>query len=225
MSDTYLITGASRGLGREFVAQLSRQGHRVLATVRRETDATRVREIGARVIVLDVTDFAAVESLSGELAAESIDVLINNAGVSSEARNLALTTPDELERAFRVNTIAPVMVVKSALDALRRGRRRIVVNISSQLASITNNTGGSSYPYRASKCALNMLTTCMANEFRSEGFTFVAMHPGWVRTDMGGPKAPMLPHDSIDWMLRTIAALGPTDSGKFLSYDGTLLPW
>ncbi|CAG0948316.1 C-factor [Phycisphaerales bacterium] len=225
MTCTYLITGANRGLGLEFSRQLAARGDRVIAVVRREDAAGGVAALAARVVVAEVTDAAGVEALGREVAGEKVDVLINNAGVSSEGKTLAGVTAGEMERVFRVNSTAPLMVTRAALPALRAGGRRLVVNISSQLASIANNTGGSSYAYRASKCALNMLTTCLANEFRGEGLCFVAMHPGWVKTDMGGPQAPMTPEQSVGWMVKTIDGLSMAESGRFLNYDGKGLPW
>ena len=97
--------------------------------------------------------------------------------------------------------------------------------MSSQLASITNNNGGSSYAYRASKTALNQLNRSLANELGPEGFTCVVVHPGWVRTDMGGPGAPILPADSVKMLLKLIDGLTPSDNGKFFNNDGTILPW
>lgn len=225
MAKTILVTGANRGLGLEFAKQLAARGDRVVATVRRADQEAVLRGVAARVILADVTSAAGIETMARDLAGETIDVLINNAGVSSESATLAKTTPEEMDRVFRVNSTAPLMVTRAALPALRAGGRKLVVNISSQLASIANNTGGSSYAYRASKCALNMLTTCLANEFRAEGLTFVAMHPGWVKTDMGGPNAPMTPPESVAWMIRTIDGLSLAQSGTFLNYDGKPLPW
>ncbi|MDX2115235.1 MAG: SDR family oxidoreductase [Planctomycetota bacterium] len=228
MPETYLVTGCSRGLGLEFARQLKARGDRVLGVLRTQT--ADARAACDRVFSLDVTSPDALSRLQHDLADERVDVLINNAGVSSESRTLDLCTADELQRVFLVNATAPVMVVKAVLPALRRGPRRLVVNISSQLASITNNSGGSSYAYRASKCALNMLTTCLANEFRPDAVAFVAMHPGWVRTDMGGPKAPLSPPESVRAMLATIGGpdgtgLGMSRTGSFLNYDGSPLPW
>lgn len=224
MPHTYLVTGANRGLGLEFARQLSSRGDRVIATVRRADAKSALSGKAARTIVMDVTDPAGIARLEKEVA-EPIDVLINNAGVSSESKGLATTEAAELERVFHVNAVAPVMVTRAMLPLVRSGQRKLVVSISSQLASIANNSGGSTYAYRASKCALNMLTTCMANEFRAEGLAFVAMHPGWVKTDMGGPQAPMTPPQSVEWLIRTIDGLGIADSGKFLNYDGKPLPW
>jgi NAD(P)-dependent dehydrogenase (short-subunit alcohol dehydrogenase family) len=225
MSNSWLITGASRGIGLEFVRQLAARGHRVLATARDPAKAPHLAPPAHAVLPLEATDDRSILALTDRLAAHPIDVLVNNAGVSSETRSIADLTSEALLRVLHVNAAAPLVVVRAALPALRAGARRTIINISSQLGSIANNSGGSTYAYRASKAALNMLTVSLANELRPEGFTCVAMHPGWVRTDMGGPQAPLTPTDSVASMIAVIERLTATDSGRFLNYDGKPLPW
>lgn len=222
---TIFLTGASRGIGLELARQLQAAGHHVIATVRDRVAAAPLVEAGARVIELDITDFSAVENLAERLGDTPVDVLVNNAGVSSTSKTLNDCNPKELLTAMTTNSIAPLMVTRALLPTLRAGSRKLVMNISSQLASIGNNKGGSSYGYRASKAALNMLTVCLANELRAEGFTCVAVHPGWVRTDMGGPAAPLLPAQSAAALLERIGTLRVEQSGQFLNYDGVQLPW
>lgn len=222
MPSTYLVTGASRGIGAELVRRLASRGDRPFATLRPPANPPP----GAvRTLPLEVTDRASIDALARSLEGSPLDVLINNAGVSSPSATLALTTGEELARCFAINAASPVMVAKALLPNLRAGSRRLIVNVSTQLASITNNSGGSSYAYRASKTALNQLTVCMANELRADGFTVVAMHPGWVKTDMGGPKAPLSTEQAVAHILATIDRLTPADSGRFLNYDGGPMPW
>lgn len=226
---TYLVTGANRGIGLEFVKQLSaRPGAVVIGTARRVSglgpEAASVK--GVRWVELDVSEWASIESLPERLAdVGSIDVLINNAGVSSQARALADVTGPELERVFRVNTFAPLMVTKALLPKLNAGRRKLVMNVTSQLGSIANNTGGSSYAYRASKTGLNQLTVSLANELRPMGVTCVMVHPGWVQTDMGGKEATLTPEVSVRGLLGVLDRAELSMSGRFLNYDGTGLPW
>lgn len=221
---TYLITGANRGIGLELVKQLRARGDAVLATTRTGTDAD-LSATGARVLKLEVSDEDSIAALGAAVAASPIDVLINNAGVGSQVSAINDQTLEELSRVFTVNAFAPILIAKACLPALRAGTRRVVMNVSSQLASIANNNGGSSYPYRGSKTALNQLTACLANELRSESFSCVSVHPGWVRTDMGGPKAPMLPPDSARHLIALADRLTPSESGKFLNFDGAPMPW
>ncbi len=224
---SYLVTGVGRGLGREFVRQLGARGDRVVGTVRRAGGA--VVEGAGRVVSLDAGDAGSIGRLGSEVGDEAIDVLINNSGVSSEARTLGSLDAGELQRVFMVNSIAPVLVARELLPSLKRGGRKLVVNISSQLGSIANNAGpgggGSSYAYRASKAALNMLTVSMSHELKGEGIACVALHPGWVRTDMGGEKAPFSPEESVRSMLRTIDRLTMADTGRFLNHDGVAIPY
>jgi NAD(P)-dependent dehydrogenase (short-subunit alcohol dehydrogenase family) len=221
---TYLVTGANRGIGLELVKQLRARGDTVIATTRTGSDAD-LAATGARVVKLEVSDEDSIAALGSTLAQTPIDVLINNAGVGSEAATLKDQSFEELSRVFTINAFAPILLAKACLPALRAGQRRVVMNVSSQLASIATNNGGSSYPYRGSKTALNQLTMCLANELRPENFCCVSVHPGWVRTDMGGPKAPMLPPDSARHLIALADRLTPADSGKFLNYDGAAMQW
>lgn len=225
MPTTNLVTGATRGIGLEFARQLAQRGDEVLATARDPKNAGELTSFRLSIGGLDVSDPISIDGLTEALAGRPIDVLINNAGVGSPTKSIADCTADEMQRVFMINSIAPMLVVKAVLPSLRLGKRKLIVNISSQLASITNNTGGSSYAYRASKAALNQFNKSLANELAPEGFTCVVVHPGWVRTDMGGPSAPILPPDSVKMLLKLIDGLTPADNGKFFNNDGTILPW
>lgn len=225
MPSTFLVTGATRGIGLEFARQLSQRGDDVLATARDPKNAGELTSFRLSIGGLDVSEPISIEGLTEALAGRPIDVLINNAGVGSPTKSINDCTADELQRVFMINSVAPMLVAKAVLPSLRLGSRKQIVNISSQLASITNNTGGSSYAYRASKTALNQLNKSLANELGPEGFTCVVVHPGWVRTDMGGANAPIVPADSVKLLLKLIDALTPADNGKFFNNDGTVLPW
>jgi len=227
MPQTMIVTGASRGIGLEMCRVLATRGDRVIATARATTPA--LAEIasahGVEVMELEVTDAGSINALAKRLSGRPIDALINNAGVSSTAKSISELTMEELQRVFAINASAPMLVAAALLPNLRLGARKVVMNISSQLASIANNKGGSTYPYRASKTALNQLTVCMANELRAEGFCCVCVHPGWVKTDMGGPNAPLLPPESAGYLIRLLDGLTPAKSGSFLKYDGATMPW
>lgn len=227
MAHTFVVTGASRGIGQEFARQLAARGEHVIATVRSLDKAAALHALGpnVRVLPLDVADPASISTFGRALASEKIDVLINNAGVKSLGRTIAELDPTEMREVMMVNAIAPMLVVQALLAPLRAGERKTIVQITSQLASIANNTGGSSYAYRASKAALNQFNKSLANELVADGFTTVAVHPGWVATDMGGASAPLTPHDSVRYLIRTIDNLTIADTGHFLNYDGTPLPW
>ena len=225
MATTYLVTGSNRGLGLEFARQLSARGDNVIGTVRDVAKAAEEPGHAASLVPLELSEQASIEALPTHMGDRPIDVLINNAGVSSDARTLADVSMDEFHRVFAINSFAPVLVTRSLLPNLRKGSRKIVVTVSSQLGSITNNSGGSSYAYRGSKAAVNMLSVSMHHELRGDGFTCVVVHPGWVQTDMGGPNAPLKPEESVAHLIRLIDRLTPEDGGKFFNYDGKTLPW
>lgn len=224
---TYLITGANRGLGLEFARQLStrKDDTRILATAREPEKAVDLQRLVHAVYPLDVADPKSIEKLADHVKDQPIDVLINNAGVSSDTKSIATLDPEDMRVTFAVNAIGPLLVTKSVLKNLEAGRRKTVFNITSQLGSIANNKEGSSYAYRGSKAALNQMSVCLANEKRKDGFICVVVHPGWVKTDMGGPQATLEPEESIAAMIKLLDGLKAEDSGKFFNYDGKPMPW
>jgi NAD(P)-dependent dehydrogenase (short-subunit alcohol dehydrogenase family) len=222
---TVFITGANRGLGLEFARQYTADGWRVIATARdpgRAGDLKRLKEV--EVHPLDVTDLAAVKALSRRLAGEAIDVLIANAGISGprEMRPEAIDETGWLET-FRVNTIAPLAVAGAFRAQVARSSERKVVAVSSILGSIGDNDDGGLYAYRSAKAALNAVWRSFAIDHRE--LIAVVVHPGWVRTDMGGAAATLSPSESISGLRRVIADLKPADSGSFFEYSGRTLPW
>jgi len=222
---TVLITGANRGLGLEFARQLHAAGAEVIGTARRPEAADALRALGVRVEQLDVADAASVAALAESLAGEAIDVILNNAGIFPARGSFETEDPAEVLHVLDVNTVGPLRVTQALLPNLRRGHRKLVMNMSSGLGSIANNQRGSSAAYRSSKAALNMLTRTLAADLASENFICVAMSPGWVRTDMGGERANLSPAESIAGMLAVLAPLTTADSGRYLNYDGSELPW
>ncbi len=224
-TQSYLVTGANRGIGLAFARKLSERGDRVVATARHPGKARDLIRLGVRVEPLDVSDDASIAALSRRLSGEPLDVLINNAAVGETGPGIARLRIADLERSFRVNAIGPVALVQALLPNLRAGQRRLVVNLSSGLGSISGNSDGGWSAYRASKAALNQLTRTLAAELRNEGFTFVVLSPGWVRTDMGGSGASLSPEESVAAMLRVIDRLDPSDTGRFLDHQGKELDW
>ncbi len=228
---TILVTGATRGIGLEFVRRYLERGDRVVATARDPQRADGLRGLSGarlRVVSLDVESAESIGGLGAAVGSEPIDVLINNAGITSTSKTLGVLDAAELSRVFMVNAIAPMLVTRALIGNLRAGSRRLLVHVTSQLGSIANNDGGSSYGYRASKAALNQLNRSLAAELRREegaAFTTIAIHPGWVRTDMGGPKADLSVEEAVGWMMKTIDGVNAEQSGAFLNYDGKPLPW
>jgi NAD(P)-dependent dehydrogenase (short-subunit alcohol dehydrogenase family) len=220
-----IVTGANRGIGLEFAKQLKAAGHEVVGTARNPEEAKELAALGVRVMQLDVTDAASVGRLAEALKGTPVEILVNNAGVTGGGSTIESMDIEAARRAFEVNAIGPMRVTQALLPNLKAGSRRLVVSISSRLGSIEKNDSGGYAGYRESKAALNMFMRSLSVEMRSSDFICIAMSPGWVRTDMGGSSATLSPEESVSGMVRTLSALTPKDSGRYLSYDGTELPW
>ena len=219
-----LITGANRGIGLEFARQYAADGWTVIGTARSPEKADELRETGARIEALDVVDADSVAALVESLDGQSIDLLINNAGIFPRENSLANVDFDDYEMTLLVNTVGPVRVTQALLPNLQSGDQKKIVNITSGLGSIANN-GGGYYGYRESKAALNMFTTTLAKELGPEGFICLTIHPGWVATDMGGPNANLSPPESVSAMRAVIKSMTPADNGAYRSFNGEPVEW
>lgn len=222
---TVLVTGANRGIGLEMARQLEARGMNVIGTARKPATATELNATGARVEQLDVTDAASIAALARRLEGVKIDMLVNNAGIAGHtASSFEETDFTQIGQTFAVNTLGPMRVTQALLPNLQAGRHKTVVQISSRMGSIERNSGGY-YGYRASKAALNMMNSSLAMELGPKGFTCVVMHPGWVKTDMGGEGADITPEVSVKGLLDVLSGLSPDDNGKFYDYQGQEIPW
>jgi NAD(P)-dependent dehydrogenase (short-subunit alcohol dehydrogenase family) len=224
MPSTYLVTGASRGLGAELVKQLCGRDHHVLAAMRDPKQGDAARRQGATVVQLDVDRPDGFDAFAASLD-RPVDVLVNNAGIADTDATLASLTAATMDRVHRTNVVGPALLTKALFPALQRGERRVVVNVSSSLGSIATTPGGFSYAYCISKAALDMLTVLLHRELSGDGFTIVAFDPGWNRTDMGGREAPLDPADTVRAMVGILERLGRADSGKFIGWDGQPRAW
>ena len=222
---TVLITGANRGLGLEFARQYSQDGWNVIGTARKPGDANKLKATGAQVLQLDVLDRDSVDAMAGLLEGRPIDLLINNAGIFPRVSAIREIDLDDYGRTLAVNTIGPVRVTQALLDNLRRGDKKQVVNMSSALGSIGDNSRGGFYGYRESKAALNMFTKTLAAELGPDGFIRLAIHPGCVATDMDGPNAPLTPEQSVSAMKAVLDGLDADDNGRYRAYTGEEVPW
>ena len=221
----YVITGANRGIGLELVRQLAAGGSEVIATVRDPGSARELATMAVRIEALDTGDPVSVSAFAERLGDETVDVLINNAGISGhDGGRLADTDIEQLLDTFNVNSLGPMRVTQALLPNLRAGAGRTVVQMSSILGCIAE-AGAGLFGYRASKTALNMLNKALSVELAGEGFTCVAMHPGWVQTDMGGAGATLTPAESVAGMIAVIAGLDTGKNGTFIDYRGENLPW
>jgi NAD(P)-dependent dehydrogenase (short-subunit alcohol dehydrogenase family) len=229
---TVLVTGANRGLGLEFVRQYAAEGWKVHAACRDPDTAKQLGRLAAAsggqvdVLALDVTDTVGVRAAAQSLAGEPIDVLVNNAGVGSP-KNQRLGSFDYAAwgHVLDVNTLGPMRVVEAFLENVVQGGERKIVTLTSAMGSIADNASGGSYAYRSSKAAVNMVMKSLSIDLAPRGITCVVVHPGWVRTDMGGPGGKLDPPESVAALRRLIAGLQRKDSGRFFNYDGKPYPW
>lgn len=225
---TVLITGANRGLGLEFARQYGAGGWRVIATCRdpAKAETLSASEGDIRIEALDVDDGASVDSLADKLKGESIDVLINNAGVYGP-RGLTARTMDyeAWGQALRTNTMSPFRVSAAFTPQVVKSQQKVIATISSRLGSMGENQDGRRYIYRSSKAALNAVMKGLAIDLAGDGIRMVLLHPGWVSTDLGGPNAPVKADESVAGMRRVIAGLKEDETGVFVAYDGAALSW
>ena len=230
---TVLITGAGRGIGLEFARQyLADAGWRVLACCRQPERATELKPLAAasrgrlEVLPLDVRDAGQITALAGTLRGQAIDILINNAGVYGQrAAALGAIEADTWRLTLEVNALAPLKMCEAFVEHVARSERRLMVAITSRMGSIADNTSGGHYAYRASKAALNAAVKSLALDLRPQGITCLALHPGWVRTAMGGSEAPLSVTESVTGLRKVMAAARPAQSGRFLAFDGAEIPW
>ncbi|MFY7975258.1 MAG: SDR family oxidoreductase [Rubrivivax sp.] len=220
-----LVIGASRGLGAEFVRQYRADGAEVVATARSDAALAVLRGQGVRALALDVTDPEAVADLARSLEGEAFDVAIVNAGVLlGRASAPEAPTPTDFDAVMRANVFGPMQLAGVLAPRLVPGGRGVLAVVSSRMGSIGGRTNGSTWLYRASKAAVNSVWKDVSFALAGQAIC-VSLHPGWVKTDMGGADADLSPAESIAAMRATLAGLGPADNGRFLNYDGSELPW
>jgi len=223
---TVFITGANRGIGLALARNFTDAGFEVIGTARKPDQATALKETGARVEQLDVTDQASVDAIAQRIGETPIDILINNAGIKGdENRDMATLDVENMEWVLNVNTLGPVRVMKALFPNVQSSERKIFVNISSTMGSIERNTWGCCAGYRASKSALNSINKTFAMDFAKQGVTFVVMHPGYVQTDMNDGQGNITPKQSAVGLMNVITGLDASDNGKFYDWQGNELPW
>jgi len=229
---TVFVTGANRGIGLAFVRQLIERGVTVIAGYRNPDRSQELLELADKhddlhAVAVDVTDETQLEKVRDYIGGTfgRLDILINNAGISIKYDSLIdEIEPDDLMENFRVNVVGPFLTAKILHPLLSNSSGAKIINISSQMGSIEQASKGA-IPYRVSKAAVNMLTKNQALSYDGDGIITVALHPGWVRTDMGGSNAPLLPDESAANMIKVIDSLTSKDNGKFLGHDGKSRPY
>ena len=220
---TVLITGANRGIGREFVRQYAAAGWRVHAVARHGGDLNGIANVAVH--LLDVTDGAAVQALATDIQGEAIDLLIANAGIFGATRGgFGLTDYASWEDVMRVNVLAPMRFAEAFVNHIAASQGRTFAAISSGMGSIAELESGGCYAYRSSKAALNMVVHNLAIDLKGRIRT-VALCPGWVKTDMGGVNAELDVQDSVRDMVALLSGIDDAKSGRYFSHTGREVAW
>lgn len=226
---TVLITGANRGLGLEFTKQYAADGWNVLACCRAAQSASALQGIAkanknVQIFDLDVANFAQIDALALQLKDQTIDVLINNAGVYP-ASSFGNVDYNAWAEGFKVNSMAPLKMAEAFVQHVTRSQLKKIVVLTSKMGSIDDNTSGESYSYRASKTAVNMVMKSLSIDLKPYGISVAALHPGWVRTDMGGPNGLIDAHISVTGLRKVIDDLNLSNTGRFIAFDGKEIAW
>ena len=227
-----LITGASRGIGLEMVRYGIESNWRVFAGCRHPQQADSLLSLAqlangrVSVHVVDMNELATIQALAYELRGESIDVLVNNAGIyGSDNNRFGRVDVQSWLETFQINSIAPLKMAEALIEQLKSGQARTIACISSKMGSMADNGSGNSYIYRSSKAALNAVVKSLSIDLKPHQIKCVALHPGWVKTDMGGSGAEITPRESVSALFRIIVSLTAEDSGRFIDIDGGDIPW
>lgn len=231
--NSILITGSNRGLGLEWVRQYADSGWRVYATCRFPEQATALQQMAAAqtnisIHRLDVTRPAELHSLVDELDGCAIDILVNNAGVYFERwgkDTLGQINYDDWQQTYGVNTLGAMRVSEALIDNVVRSDQKLIIAITSHMGSIAEITAPGDYAYRSSKAALNAVMKGLSVGMAEQGVAVVMLHPGWVRTRMGGESAPLGIAESVSAMRVVVAQFSFERSGRFFRYDGVEIPW
>ena len=235
---TVLVTGANRGLGLEFVRQYLAEGWQVIACCRRTSEPLDVlHQSHPDALIIDefaLGDTAQLKAFAARLGTRPVDVVINNAGTMGrgsfatkglEPFRFGNAEAEDWAQVFHLNVFVPMKLAELLVENVAASEMRRIVTLTSMLGSIAMNTVGGVYAYRASKAAVNAMMRSMAIDLAERGIIAIPLHPGWVRTDLGGKKAQLDAPVAVAGMRDVIGALTPEQTGCFLAYDGETLPW
>jgi NAD(P)-dependent dehydrogenase (short-subunit alcohol dehydrogenase family) len=232
VTESILISGANRGIGLELVRQYAVAGWRVYAACRKPEAARELNDLAQRsagavsVHPLDVTNQAQRAALAAALGDSPVDILFNNAAVyGPQQQEFGENDEQAWLDALRINSIAPLKLIETLVDNVARSHRKLIVGMTSKMGSMADNHSGGSYIYRSTKAALNAVLTSAAIDLQPRGITVLMMHPGWVKTDMGGPGALITTQQCVASMRVLLSRVTLADTGRFYQYDGAIVPW
>lgn len=226
-----VITGANRGIGLEFARQYVNQGHDVDAGVRNPDEAHELAKLASeaggrlRIWSCNAASDASVQAFASSVGDVAVDILIANAGIIGDMDGFFQASFDNAMQCYDVNAWGSIRLTRAFTPHLRRGNTRKIAYLSTGVASISNTTTDMLLGYRMSKAALNMAAKVLSQSLSGERFTVLALHPGWVKTDMGGAQAPTSTEESVLGMMTQIERRGPAESGSFFDFTGKNLPW
>jgi NAD(P)-dependent dehydrogenase (short-subunit alcohol dehydrogenase family) len=228
---TILITGANRGIGLELTRQFAADGWAVLACCRNPADAAELQTLSEHhsaieVHTLDVTDYQQMAVLSAELRDRSIDILLSNAGIyGPRGANFGDVEATAWREVLEVNSIAPLMLVQAFVEQVAVSQHKLVAVISSKMGSIADNGSGGSYIYRSSKTLVNMVVKNLSIDLAGRGISAITLHPGWVKTEMGGANAEVGVDESAAGLKLILQSAGPAQNGQFIEFNGDPISW
>lgn len=237
-----LITGSNRGVGLALVKEyLLQDDTLIIATCRNPDHATALQHVAethsdrVHVLQLDVIDNDSIQHAVQTVSelVDGLDMLINNAGilpggVDNREPNIGAfgqLDADAMLHVFRVNSISPIIITQAFADLLRNGTDCRVINVSSDAGSITRRNNGCDYSYPSSKAALNMMSRCLSGDLRGDDIIAISIHPGFIKTDMGGVNARLTLDEAIPTMVKTMDSLTMDNSGQFFNWDGKRVEW
>jgi NAD(P)-dependent dehydrogenase (short-subunit alcohol dehydrogenase family) len=231
MAETILITGSNRGIGLELCRQYAEAGWQVHACCRQVDSATELTKLasekpGITVHSLDVSRAQQISELAQRLKDVPIDILFNNAGIYGQGNN-SLGDIDESQwlQCFAINSIAPIKVMENFVQHVAASEHKIIATMSSKMGSMADNGSGGSYAYRSSKAAVNAAMTSAAIDLKPQNIKVAILHPGWVKTDMGGPDAEISAAQCVTQLRHILSHLTLQTSGQFFDIDGSKIPW
>ena len=223
-----LITGANRGIGLQLTKHYIEAGWEVIATYRNAEGNEALQALASPQLTLlqaDVNNDEGISKIANYFQGQGLDLLINNAGIyGPRDQTFGKVERQAWREILEVNTISPMMLAQSLADSLAQNKGTLAI-ISSKVGSIDDNTSGNAYMYRSSKTAVNQVIKCLSIDLGPRDITVVSLHPGWVRTDMGGPNGSIDVVESVAGLTNVIAHVSADQNGHFINYDGSPIPW